>query len=225
MNNNVRDFYQMEEQYEQNNVLVRDLIKKIMNIDINLFKQKLDYLDKELKYTEFLDLYNAVIGKKTKKYYFCENLDDVKYYDLKFGEVYKMSELNPDIQTRNNEEKVLKLKARVILSNQLINLTNSLIEDFKQNLGKSDGSISTFDSVIIKEQDIKYLETLLEYLKTMQDETGRLKILVIEKEEYALQEAKESYNKKSSVEKWFYKTFKQENAVINNMAKKNRERK
>jgi len=107
----------------------------------------------------------------------------------------------------------------------LINLTNSLIEDFKQNLGKSDGSISTFDSVIIKEQDIKYLETLLEYLKTMQDETGRLKILVIEKEEYALQEAKESYNKKSSVEKWFYKTFKQENAVINNMAKKNRERK
>jgi len=90
MNNNVRDFYQMEEQYEQNNVLVRDLIKKIMNIDINLFKQKLDYLDKELKYTEFLDLYNAVIGKKTKKYYFCENLDDVKYYDLKFGEVYKM---------------------------------------------------------------------------------------------------------------------------------------
>lgn len=58
----------------------------------------------------------------------------------------------------------------------------------------------------------------------IQDEKGKLKILVAGQDVFALNKAKEQYQNKSSFEKRFLKKFKQENTTIQNMAKKNKEK-
>ena len=69
-------------------------------------------------------------------------------------------------------------------------------------------------------RDLDYLDKLVDYLNILIDKTGRLKILVAERDVYALENAKEEYNKKSSIEKWLYKMFNKEESVIENMSKK-----
>ena len=80
--------------------------------------------------------------------------------------------------------------------------------------------ISTIDDDIIVKKDIDYLDKLVDYLNILSDKTGRLKILVAERDVYALENVKEEYGKKGSIEKWFYKTFKKEKNKIENMTKK-----
>ena len=104
-------------------------------------------------------------------------------------------------------------------------MTKELKNDLSLNLGKSDGSLATLDSYIIVDQDIDYLDNLIKYLEILIDKTGRLKILVTEGDVFALEKAKEDYNKKSSVEKWFYKVLKKENSVIEGMTNENKEKK
>lgn len=223
MNNEkkVRNFYDVEAEYEKSVLLVKELITKIINIDLNLFKEKLKYIEKENEYNEFIDLFNAVIGKKTNKYYYCENEEDVKYYSLKMGKVYKTSELNVDLQSRSKEEKILNLQARAILAEKMYSMIQNLRQDFISHVGKSDGSLATLDFHIIKEVDIEYLDNLIKYLECLMDKNNRLKILVAEKAVYAKELAENDYNKKSSVEKWVYKFFNKEQKVIDNMTRKN----
>ena len=120
-----------------------------------------------------------------------------------------MKMVNIDIQSKNTEEKVLDLQARVQLSEVFIDLVYSLKEDFVLNLNKGDGSLSTINSEIITENDIGYLEKIIEYLKLIMDKTGRLKILVVEQEVY--KKIQEDKNKERiSIGNWFNKTFKKE---------------
>lgn len=224
-NNQVRDFYKEEAEYEKSILIIKEIIVKIISMKQEILEEKIKHIDTEFKYDEFFDLLSAVMGRKTNKYFLCDKEDDVKYYDLELGKVYKVDNMNPDIQGRCYEEKQLNIQARAILAEKLLIMTKELKNDFSLNLGKSDGSLATLDSYIIVEQDIDYLDNLIKYLETIMDKTGRLKILVTEGDVYALEKAKEDYNKKSSVEKWFYKTFKKENSVIESMTNKNKEKK
>lgn len=224
-NNQVRDFYKEEAEYEKSILIIKEIIVKIISMKQEILEEKIKHIDTEFKYDEFFDLLSAVIGRKTNKYFLCDKEDDVKYYDLELGKVYKVDNMNPDIQGRCYEEKQLNIQARAILAEKLLIMTKELKNDFSLNLGKSDGSLATLDSYIIVEQDIDYLDNLIKYLETLIDKTGRLKILVTEGDVFALEKAKEDYNKKSSVEKWFYKTFKKENSVIESMTNKNKEKK
>lgn len=224
-NNQVRDFYKEEAEYEKSILIIKEIIVKIISMKQEVFNDKISHLDSESKYTEFFDLLNAVIGRKTNKYYLCDKEDDVKYYNLELDKVYRVENMNTDIQARCSEEKQLNLQARAVLAERLLIITKELKDIFSLNLGKSDGSLATFDSYIITEQDIDYLNNLIKYLEILIDKTGRLKILVTEGDVFALEKAKEDYNKKSSVEKWFYKTFKKENSVIESMTNKNKEKK
>ena len=221
----VRDFYQEEAEYEKTINSIKEIIKKVININLDTLNEKIKFVDNNEKYIDFIDLFNASIGKKTDKYYYCQSEEDVKYYNLKLGEVYRKDKLYIDTKEKRFEARILDLQARAKVAKILFVLSKELKEDFKLNLGKGDGSISTFDSFTIKEHDIEYLENLLKYLEILIDQNGRLKVLVAERDVYSLEKAKEEYNKKGSVEKWFYKTFNKENNIINNMAKKNKERK
>ena len=212
MNNekNVRNFYEIESQYEQSTLEVKGLIKKIVTIDIEMFNKKIESIDKDNKYFEFIDLFNAITGRKTNKYYFCKSVDDVKYSDLELNKVYKREELGVDLQSKVQEEKILELPARVQLANRFINLVTLLKEDFLLNLNKGDGFISTISSEIIIESDIEYLDNLIKYLQLIIDETGRLKILISEQEIYKEIEKNDQYNKKNALGKFFYRAFKKE---------------
>lgn len=227
MNNSdqVRDFYKEEAEYEKTTLIVKEIINKIISLKQEVLEEKIKHIDNEFKYNDFFNMLNAVIGRKTNKYYFCENEDDVKYYALELGKVYKVDAMNNDIQVRCNEEKVMNLKARVLLAQDLLTMTQELKKLFSLNIGKSDGSLATLDSYIITEQDVEYLDNLIKYLETMLDKTGRLKILSIERDLFALEQARKDYNKKSCIERWFYKKINKENTVIENIATKIKEKK
>ena len=220
MNNETRNFYEVSAEYDNSILIIKDLINKIISVNNNVLKEKIDFLDTEHKYEDFLALLNAVIGKKTNKYYYCENVEDAKYYGLELGNLYETSKLNVELQSKYKIEKQLKLQARAILAEKLMPIINELKVLFSSNINKSDGSFVTIDSRTITEKDVEYFNNLIKYLELMLDNTGRLKILDAERDVFALQQAKEEYNKKSSLEKWFYKSFNKEQNVIENIAKK-----
>lgn len=221
----VRDFYQEDAEYQKSIIIIKEIIQKIIDINFDTLKEKINFVDNNKKYIDFIDLLTAVIGKKTDKYYYCQNEEDVKYYNMEIGEVYIKDKLNIDEKAKRFEAKILELQARAKLAEVLLDLTKQLEEDFKLNIGQSDGNISTLDSFIIKESDLEYLDNLIKYLQIIIDKTGRLKILISEQDVYSLAKAKEDYNKKNSIEKWFYKTLKKEKDIINSMANKNKQRK
>ena len=102
-----------------------------------------------------------MLGKNTNKYYYAQTEDDIKYYDLELGKVYRTEEINLDLQAKNNQEKVLKLEARAILARKLLPMVREIKEIFMQNIEKGDGSLATIDSRIIIESDIQYYENLI----------------------------------------------------------------
>ena len=191
-------------------------------MDFDVLNKKIEKVDVDANYGNFVSLLSAVIGRPTSKYYYCKNEADVKYYGLEIGKVYELEKLNRELQVNNSKEQCLDLEARAVLSENLLILTNSLKEKFNQNLLKTDNSFVTLDSDIITQSDIDYLENLINYLNLMSDKSGRLKILVSERDVYALEKAKNDYSKKTSVEKFFHRLLKTEENVINNMANKNK---
>lgn len=219
-NNQVRNFYEEEAQYEKSIFVIKDMIQKIINLKTEDLQSKIKYVDENSEYIEYIDLFEAVIGRKTNKYYWSQNEEDEKYYNLVLGQVYRTDKLNMELQVKNKEEKVLNLQARAILAQKLLPTTKNLKQIFSLNVGKTDNSFVTFDSYHIKEQDINYLDNFIKYLELMIDKTGRLKILDAEQDVYSVEKAKESYNKKSSLEKWIYKKLNKEQDIINNMSKK-----
>lgn len=221
----VENFYEKEEQYEKTTEMVKQLIKKIISINIESLKEKINYVDNESRYNEFIELFIAVIGKKTNKYYYCESEDDVRYHNLVLGQVYRVDDLNDDLKNKNYEEKQINLQGRAILANRLLTLTKQLKDDFSLTIQKKDSFDVNLNTYIIKEKDIEDLENLIKYLETLIDKTGRLKILVAERDVYAMQNAMEAYNKKNPVEKMVYKIFNQEKNIINLMANKNKTKK
>ena len=220
--NEVRNFYEEERKYEESIIETKLIIEKIISIDFEILKKKIDYVDIDKKHEDYISLFNAVIGRPTAKYYYCKNEDDAKYYGLELGKVYELGKINRELQVKYSKEEVLDLEARAILSQLLLPLTYSLKELFSQNLLKTDNSFVTLDSEIITGNDINYLENLINYLNLMLEKTGRLKILVAEREVYALEKAKKDYSKKTSVEKFFHKLLKTEESVIIGMANKNK---
>lgn len=204
----VRNFYEEEANYEKETEKIKDLITKVVSVDINIQKEKLEYLNIYEKYNEFVDLLTAVLGKNTNKYYYAQTEDDVKYYDLEIGHVYRLEDINMELQTKNNNEKILKLDARAILAKKLLPMVKEIKDIFEKNLEKGDGSLATIDSRIIIESDIEYYENLILYLEKMLDNTGRLKILVAEQEVYKKIKEKEEFNKKSTLGKFFSKLIK-----------------
>ena len=220
--NEVRNFYEEERKYEESIIETKLIIEKIISIDFEILKKKIDYVDIDKKYEDYISLFNAVIGRPTAKYYYFKNEDDAKYYGLELGKVYELGKINRELQVKYSKEEVLDLEARAILSQLLLPLTYSLKELFSQNLLKTDNSFVTLDSEIITGNDINYLENLINYLNLMLEKTGRLKILVAEREVYALEKAKKDYSKKTSVEKFFHKLLKTEESVIIGMANKNK---
>lgn len=220
--NEVRNFYEEEKKYEESIIETKRIIEKIINTDFEILKKKISNVDADNQYEDYISLLSAVIGRATSKYYYCKKEEDVKYYGLELGRVYELENLNKELQVNNSKEQVLDLEARAILSQKLLFLTNSLKEIFNQNLLKSDNSFVTLNSEIITETDLDYLDNLMEYLKLMLDKSGRLKILVAERDVYALEKAKKDYSKKTSVEKIFHKILKTEQSVINSMANKNK---
>ena len=151
----VRNFYEEEAEYEKATEIIKELITKIVSVDINIQKEKLEYLKIYDDYSEFPELLTAVLGKNTNKYYYAQTEDDIKYYDLELGKVYRTEEINLDLQAKNNQEKVLKLEARAILAEKLLHMVREIKEIFMQNIEKGDGSLATIDSRIIIETDIK----------------------------------------------------------------------
>ena len=115
-NNQVRDFYKEEAEYEKSILIIKEILVKIISMKQEILEEKIKHIDTEFKYDEFFDLLDAVIGRKTNKYYLCDNEDDVKYYNLELGNVYKVDNMNPDIQGRCSEEKQLNIQARAILA-------------------------------------------------------------------------------------------------------------
>lgn len=220
MDNNVKNFYEEEAQYEKSIVETKELVEHIVKIDTDSLNKKILKVDSNSEFQDFIGLLNTVIGKKTNDYYYCKDMNDFKYYGLEPGRVYKTSNLNPELQTKNSKKEVLNLQARAILAPVLIDVSKKLKELFILNYQEGDGIISTIDDDIIVKKDIDYLDKLIDYLNILSDQTGRLKILVAERDVYTLENAKEEYNKKSSIEKWFYKTFKKEQSVIENISKK-----
>jgi len=220
MDDNVKNFYEEEAQYEKSIVETKELVEQIVKIDTNNLYKKIIKIDDHNIFEGFIGLLNTVIGKKTNDYYYCTDMNDFKYYGLEPGKVYKTSTLNPELQTRNSKKEVLNLQARAILAPVLMTMAKKLKELFILNYQEGDGVISTIDEDIIVKNDIDYLDKLVDYLNILSDKTGRLKVLVAERDVYALENAKEEYNKKSSIEKWFYKTFNKEQSVIENMSKK-----
>lgn len=220
MDNNTKNFYEEEAQYEKSITETKELVEQIIKIDIDSLNKKILKIDSNNEFKDFIGLLNTVIGKKTNDYYYCKDMNDFKYYGLEPGKVYKTSSLNPELQTKNSKKEVLNLQARAILAPILIEMSKKLKELFILNYQEGDGIISTIDNEIIVKKDIEYLDKLVDYLNVLGDKTGRLKILVAERDVYALENAKEEYNKKSSIEKWFYKTFNKEQSVIENMSKK-----
>ena len=224
MENDVRNFYDVESDYEKSLLETRRLIEEIVKVDIEQLRKKITKVDTELVFNEYVDMLEAVIGKETTNFYYCKNIEDEKYYNLKIGEVYNKKTLNPEIQSRINKPIKLELPARVILGTFLYVLTLKLIEKFNDNLQTGDGYISTIDDDIIVKKDVEYLEKLIKYLQTIRDENGKLRIIAAEQDVFALNRAKEQYQKKSSLEKWFLKTLKKEDSTILGMAKKNKEK-
>lgn len=220
MDNNVKNFYEEEAQYKKSIDETKELVEQIIKVDVENLSKKITKIDNNNQFEDFIGLLNTVIGKKTNDYYYCQDMNDFKYYGLEPGKVYKTSALNPELQTRNSKKEVLNLQARAILAPFLMEMSKELKDLFILNYQEGDGIISTIDNDIIVKKDIDYLYKLIEYLNILSDKTGRLKILVAERDVYALEEAKEEYSKKSSVEKWFYKTFNKEQSVIENMSKK-----
>ena len=220
MDNNIKNFYEEEAQYEKSITKTKELVEQIIKVDIDDLNKKILKVDNNNDFQEFITLLNTVIGKKTNDYYYCKDMSDFKYYGLEPGKVYKTSTLNPELQTKNSKKEVLNLQARAILAPVLTQMTKNLKKLFVLNYQEGDGIVSTIDNDIIIKKDIDYLDKLVDYLNILSDKTGRLKILVAERDVYALENAKEEYNKKSSIEKWFYKTFKKEENVIENMSKK-----
>lgn len=204
----VRNFYEEEANYEKETEIIKELIAKVVNVDINIQKEKLEYLKIYENYSEFADLLTAVLGKETNKYYYAQTEDDVKYYDLTIGQVYKVEDINMELQSKNNEVKVLKIESRALLAGKLLPIVREIKEIFIQNLEKGDGSLATIDSRIIVESDIEYYENLILYLEKMLDTTGRLKILVSEQEVYKKIKEQEEFNKKSALGKFFSKLIK-----------------
>lgn len=204
----VRNFYEEEANYEKETEIIKELIAKVVNVDINVQKQKLEYLNIYKNYSEFADLLTAVLGKETNKYYYAQTEDDVKYYDLTIGQVYKVEDINMELQSKNNEVKVLKIEARALLAGKLLPMVREIKEIFIQNLEKGDGNLATIDSRIIVESDIEYYENLILYLEKMLDTTGRLKILISEQEVYKKIKEQEEFNKKSALGKFFSKLIK-----------------
>lgn len=204
MDNNIRNFYEEEAGYERNTQLIREIISKVLSIDLLKLEEKIKYVDKSNEYIEYIDLLNSVIGNPTNKYYYCNNHDHVKYYNLELDKVYKVENLNNELIKLNAEAKVLELKARVILSNVLLKLTHDLKEIFKNNIKKSTGDLFTLENRVILESDIEIFESIIQYLDVMHDETGRLKILIEEKEIYETLKRREKYNKKSAFGKFMH---------------------
>lgn len=204
----VRNFYEEEAEYEKATEIIKELITKIVSVDINIQKEKLEYLKIYDDYSEFPELLTAVLGKNTNKYYYAQTEDDIKYYDLELGKVYRTEEINLDLQAKNNQEKVLKLEARAILARKLLPMVREIKEIFMQNIEKGDGSLATIDSRIIIESDIQYYENLILYLEKMLDNTGRLKILVSEQEVYKKIKEQEEFNKKGTLGRFFSRLIK-----------------
>lgn len=203
-NNKIRNFYEEEAEYERNTLMIKEIISQVLSIDLSKLEEKIKYLDKDNKYIEYLDLLNAVTGKQTNKFYYCDEEEYVKYYNLELGKVYKVEDLNAELKVKNNEEKVLDLKARVILANELLIQTKELKELFKSNISKTDGNLSTIDDRIIMENDVEVFENIIKYLEIMLEETGKLKILVTEKEVYEELRKREKNGKKSALGKWIH---------------------
>lgn len=224
MNNEkeVRNFYEAEEEYEKSILITKELIGKVISCDFNILKDKIKSLDTENKYGEFIDLLIAVIGRKTNKYYYCTNVEDTKYYNLEEGKVYKMSQVGLDIKNNNLTEKALDLQARAQLAPILLILTRELKHVFSLNISSSDETLYSMNTDIILNKDIEYLNDLENYLELIIDKTGRLKILVSEKDIYSLEKAKNEYSKKSSFAKTFYKIFGGEKKAIESLAKRNK---
>lgn len=204
----VRNFYEEEAEYEKATEIIKDLITKVVSVDINKQQEKLEYLNIYEKYNEFVDLLNAVLGKDINKYYYAQTEDDVKYYDLELGKVYRTEDINIELQTKNHQERILKIEARAILAEKLLPMVKEIKDIFEQNKEKGDGNFATIDSRIIVESDIEYYENLILYLEKMLDTTGRLKILVSEQEVYKKIKEQEEFNKKSSFGKFFSKFIK-----------------
>lgn len=223
MEHEVKNFYEMEAGYANSVVEMKNLINKVISIDVDRLKEQISDVDSESQYVEFVDLFLAVIGRKTNKYYVCENMEEVKYYHLTMGNVYRIDRMNVKVDGISKEEKTLKLVARAKLAEDLILMTEELKKIFLTNkLQQNNNPSITLNANIIKESDIAFFDNLTEYLKNIMDATGRLKILEAERDVYAREKAKEDYNKKSSLMKWMYKTLNKEENVINNIAKKNR---
>lgn len=220
--NHVRNFYEEEEQYENSILLVKELVRNVVFLNKDEFKTKIELVDKEGIYNNFIDLFVAVTGRKTNKYYHCLDEEDVKYYSLEYGKVYKMNEINLELQAKHAKEIILNLEARSFLGEELLVKVKNLKDLFNNNLKKGDGVLSTIESVMILEKDVEYLDELIEYLKLMIDKSGRLKILVAERDIYALEKSNEQYEKKTGVEKLFHKIFNTKKSVIDDMANKNK---
>ena len=179
---NVKNFYDEEAQYEKSIVETKELVEQIIKIDIDSLNKKIKKIDSNNEFEDFIGLLNTVIGKKTNDYYYCKDMNDFKYYGLEPGKVYKVSTLNPELQTKNSKKEVLNLQARAILAPILMEMSKKLKNLFTINYQEGDGVISTIDDDIIVKRDLDYLDKLVDYLNILIDKTGRLKILVAERD-------------------------------------------
>ncbi len=221
----VRNFYDEESAYEQSILETKALVEKVISIDINMLSEKIVKLAKEGEYKEFADILEAVIGKETNKFYYCTDEDEQKYHGLIVGNVYSKSVLSPELKNKNDKHEQLNLKARAFLAKPLLIMTRKLKEIFSVNLENNSDLILSADNNMITSYDLAYLDDLIKYLDLMCDDSGRLKILVAERDVFAVQKAKTEYQKKSPFIKWTLKVFNKENSTIDNMANKIKEKK
>ena len=225
MDNNIRNFYEEETRYANLVLETKKIVEFVIDIDVEKLSKKIEKVNIESTFDEYINLLEAVIGKDTTNFYYCKNQDDQKHHGLVVGNVYGRDVLDPEIQSRIQKPSRLELPARILLANFLYDLTLKLKKVFSENLQTVDGYISTIEEDLIVKKDIDTLDNLMKYLDILLNEQGKLRIIAAEQEVFALNKAKEQYQKKSSLEKWFLKTLKQEDSTLKNMAKKNKEKK
>lgn len=196
MNNDQKDiknFYEEDIKYQQKTVEIKHLIEKILKINFEDLSKKIQDINEDNKFDEFLDLLEAVMGKETNKYMCCEDEDDVKYHGLEIGHIYRIDKLDFELQSKYSNSKKLKLQSREKLAKELNIMVIQLIFLFEKKVDDPD------KFTYIEEKDLVDLIDIKNYVSMILDDLNKFKVIEAENQVFA---AIEKNNNKSGFKKW-----------------------
>ena len=174
--NKIKNFYEEDIKYQQKSLEIRNLIQCILKIDFETLTKKIEEVNENNKFDEFVDLVEAVMGKETNKYMCCSDEEDVKYHALQIGHIYRIDKLDLELQNKYSYSKKLKLQSREKLAKGLNILVIQLILLFEKKIYNND------EVSYIEEKDLIDLINIKNYVSMILDDSTKFKILEAEKE-------------------------------------------